>query len=295
MPEESLVGASLALLTAFCWALTSVLLRKVKDVVKPFQSAFVSSAMGVLTVAGLAAASRELPNLFSIELTAVIYCVAAGLANFALGRFLWYSGINIVGASRSNSIVALETLFAPLLAMLLLKEEAKKTTAPAILAILVGVLLISRSQSVSYEPVERRRFYLGILVSVGAALAFSFGALLTRLAVLSAGSPLLAFIIGSSASAAPLAPALKGLGVGYGGSDWLFLIAAGLAQAVASISYWSALNFATVVVVTPLTQAYPLFTLLLSYAYIRKLENLNLKVIVGALLITIGVASITVV
>ena len=295
MAEEAIAGALLALLTAFCWALTSVLLRRVKDVVKPLQSAFISSVIGVLTISALAAALSELPNLLNITLTSIIYCAAAGLANFALGRFLWYSGINVIGASRSNSIVALETLFAPLLAVLLLKEEAKGTTASAILAILVGVLLISRSQNAFSESIERRTFYLGILVSLGAALTFSFGALLTRLAVLSVGSPLLAFIIGSATSTAILTPALKGLGVGYSRSGWIFLIAAALSHVTAGLSYWIALKFTTVVVVTPLTQAYPLFTLILSYAYIRKLENLNLKVIVGALLITIGVVSITVV
>lgn len=293
MPEETLAGALLALLTAFCWALTSVLLRRVKDAVKPFQSAFISSVIGVLAVLGLAAALRELPNLFNIGLTSVIYCVMAGLTNFALGRFLWYSGISTIGASRSNSIVALETLFAPLLAMLLLKEEVKEIAIWAILAILIGVILISKSQSVYDETIRLRRFYLGILVSVGAALAFSFGALLTKLAVVSVGSTILAFIIGSATSTAALTPALKGLGVGYGRSEWLYLIAAGLAQAVASISYWSALKLATVVVVTPLTQAYPLFTLILSYAYIRKLENLDIKVTIGALLITVGVVSLT--
>ena len=295
MPEEAIAGALLALLTAFCWALTSILLRRVKDVVKPFQSAFISSVIGVLLVLALAAAPQELSSLLNLTLTSIVYCVAAGLTNFALGRFLWYSGINIVGASRSNSIVALETLFAPLLAVLLLKEEAKGATASAILAILAGVLLISRSQSTSYEPIERRTFYLGIFVSLGAALVFSFGALLTRLAVLSVGSPLIAYIIGSAASAAALTPALKGLGIGYGRSGWLFLTAAALSQAIAALSYWIALNFATVVVVTPLTQAYPLFTLILSYAYIRRLENLNLRVVVGASLITVGVVSITVV
>jgi drug/metabolite transporter (DMT)-like permease len=72
LPEETLAGALLALLTAFCWALTSVLLRRVKDAVKPFQSAFISSVIGVLAVLGLAAALRELPNLFNIGLTSVI-------------------------------------------------------------------------------------------------------------------------------------------------------------------------------------------------------------------------------
>lgn len=294
MSIEGLAGSTLALLTAFCWALTSVLLRRVKDVVKPYQSALVSSITGVLIITSVAAAWGELPNLLNITLTAAIYCIAAGLANFALGRFLWYSGISVVGASRSNSIVALEILFAPLLAVLLLKEEAEVATVSAILIILVGVVLISRSYNQNDPTVERRTFYLGILVSLGAAVAFSFGALLTKLAVIAVGSPLLAFIIGSAASTAVLSPAVRGLGLDYSRGDWLFLIAAGLSHAIAGLSYWSALKLTTVVIATPLTQAYPLFTLLLSYTCIRRLENPNLKVVIGSLLIMIGVVAVTV-
>ena len=294
MPLEALAGAVLALFTAFCWALTSVLLRRVKDVVKPYQSALVSSVLGILIISFVAAAWGELPSILNITSAAAIYCVAAGLANFALGRFLWYSGISAVGASRSNAIVALEILFAPLLAVFLLKEQAEVATASAILIILVGVVLVSRSHNRNDPTVERRTFYLGILVSLGAAVAFSFGALLTKLAVISVGSPLLAFIIGSAASTAALSPAVKGLGSGYSRGDWLFLITAGISQAIAGLSYWSALKLTTVVIATPLTQAYPLFTLLLSYAYIRRLENLNLKVVIGSLLIMIGVIAVTV-
>jgi len=294
LPLEALAGAVLALFTAFCWALTSVLLRRVKDVVKPYQSSLVSSILGILIISFVAAAWGELPSILNITSAAAIYCVAAGLANFALGRFLWYSGISAVGASRSNAIVALEILFAPLLAVFLLKEQAEVATASAILIILVGVVLVSRSHNRNDPTVERRTFYLGILVSLGAAVAFSFGALLTKLAVISVGSPLLAFIIGSAASTAALSPAVKGLGSGYSRGDWLFLITAGISQAIAGLSYWSALKLTTVVIATPLTQAYPLFTLLLSYAYIRRLENLNLKVVIGSLLIMIGVIAVTV-
>ncbi|MFN3621288.1 MAG: DMT family transporter [Nitrososphaerales archaeon] len=293
MFTETLLGSTLALLTAFGWALTSVLLRRVRGVVKPFQSAFISSIIGVVAISTSSAVLGEARNLLNTTPTAAAYCVAAGLANFALGRFLWYSGINIVGASRSNSIVALEILFAPLLAVLLLKEEAEVATASAILVILVGVLLISKSYSRSDVFVERREFYIGILISLGAAIVFSFGALLTKLAVVSVGSPLVAFVIGSLASTTALAPAVKGLNAGYGRRDWGILILAGFSHAVAGLAYWSALKFATVVLVTPLTQAYPLFTLLLSYLYIKRLENLNLMVILGALLITIGVVAAT--
>lgn len=289
MFSEALLGSTLALLTAFGWALTSVLLRMVRGVVKPLQSALISSLIGSLTTSASCVVVGEAHNLLNLTFTAVSYCVAAGLANFALGRFLWYSGISVVGASRSNSIVALEILFAPLLAILLLKEEAKMATASAIVVILVGVLLVSRSYSSSNVFVERRGFYLGILISFGAAIVFSFGALLTKLAVVSVGSPLVAFVIGSLTSTGALLPAVKELGVGYRRRDWCILIFAGLSHAIAGLSYWSALKFATVVLVTPLTQAYPLFTLLLSYLYIRRLENLNLMVILGAVLITTGV------
>ncbi|MEM3891233.1 MAG: DMT family transporter [Nitrososphaerales archaeon] len=293
MVLETFLGSALALLTAFGWALTSVLLRRVRGVVMPFQSAFISSIIGVVVILTSSMVLGDAQNLLSITPTAASYCVAAGLANFALGRFLWYSGINMIGASRSNSIVALEILFAPLLAVLLLKEVAEAAIAAAILVILVGVLLISKSYSSSDTFVGRREFYIGILISLGAAVVFSFGALLTKLAVVSVGSPLIAFVVGSLASSVVLAPAVKGLGAGYGRRDWFILISAGFSHAVAGLAYWSALKFATVVLVTPLTQAYPLFTLLLSYLYIKRLENLNLRVVLGATLVTIGVVAAT--
>ena len=70
-------------------------------------------------------------------------------------------------------------------------------------------------------------------------------------------------------------------------------VAAGLAENGAVFMHVVALGLGTVSVVSPLYSASPIFVVLLSLVFLRGVETLNRRAIVGTLLTVLGVALIT--
>lgn len=74
----------------------------------------------------------------------------------------------------------------------------------------------------------------------------------------------------------------------------LFFIAAGFFSSTGVASVFSAVERADVVVVSPISSTYPLFTLVFAAVLLADLERLNPRIILGAALVVIGVAIISV-
>ena len=67
---------------------------------------------------------------------------------------------------------------------------------------------------------------------------------------------------------------------------WLFT--AGLFNTAAMLSVFYALSYGKVVIVEPLVSSNPVLTLLFTAIFLRDLEAINLRVIIGALLTVVG-------
>ncbi|MBM3947404.1 MAG: hypothetical protein FJ315_08435, partial [SAR202 cluster bacterium] len=73
----------------------------------------------------------------------------------------------------------------------------------------------------------------------------------------------------------------------------ILLLSGCLSAAGVALFYYS-LSVAPVVVVSPLVGTHPLFAILFSYLFLRSLERVTLRLLIGALLVTAGVAVIAV-
>ena len=74
----------------------------------------------------------------------------------------------------------------------------------------------------------------------------------------------------------------------------LFFILAGFFSSTGVASIFSAVERADVVVVSPVSSTYPLFTLLFAAVLLGDLEKLHPRVVLGAVLVVIGVAIISI-
>lgn len=68
----------------------------------------------------------------------------------------------------------------------------------------------------------------------------------------------------------------------------LFFAFAGVSNTLAIALFYKALQLSLAIVVVPFISTFPLITILLSYLFLGKEEKLNLRVLVGALLIMGG-------
>ncbi len=74
----------------------------------------------------------------------------------------------------------------------------------------------------------------------------------------------------------------------------LFFILAGFFSSAGVASIFSAVERADVVIVSPVSSTYPLFTLLFAAVLLGDLERVNPRMVLGAALVVIGVAIISV-
>jgi uncharacterized membrane protein len=72
-----------------------------------------------------------------------------------------------------------------------------------------------------------------------------------------------------------------------------FYLAAGLAISLGMVAIYYALDLGKVVVVIPISSTGPLFTLMLTALFLKGVERVTLKIVMGALLIISGVVLLT--
>ncbi len=149
------------------------------------------------------------------------------------------------------------------------------------------------------EPAPpRRQLLLGYAASVGAALSFALGALVVRKAVTDYTTPLVT-VAYSMLLACAIMLALAGRGAAAdmartSRAGWALAGAAGAISAAAAICYYVALDFAPVVLVSPVSGTAPLFAMLFAIVFLKRVESVTPRMIAGCALVVAGVALIAV-
>ena len=83
------------------------------------------------------------PNeLVSIGIIALLWLLLFAFLNFALGRFLNFTGVQMVGASRASTIIAASPLFTMVLAIIFTGETVNPPIVIGTIAIIAGGGLI---------------------------------------------------------------------------------------------------------------------------------------------------------
>jgi len=142
----------------------------------------------------------------------------------------------------------------------------------------------------------RRRVILGVIFGFGASLSYGVSQVLTRQSLSDVtpivGSSLalfwgtLGFVLMSFRNLrAPATDFRRGA---------LYFTAGGIFSAMGVMGLFLALERAQVVIVAPISSTNPLFTLVLAAIFLRDVEQLNLRVVAGALLVVAGVIVLTV-
>lgn len=72
-----------------------------------------------------------------------------------------------------------------------------------------------------------------------------------------------------------------------------FFFLAGLASGSGALLSFFALSMAPVVIVSPIQNTYPLFALLFAWLFLRRLERVSFRLVLGALFVVAGVILIT--
>lgn len=228
--------------------------------------------------------------------------VGAGVVGTAVGRIAVFVGVDRVGASINSAVISIRPLFASLLAVLVLDEPITAGTAVGICILVVGLVVLAISRGGDLTGWQQRdllfpllaaaAFGLGNVIRKAGLGAFSTVTVLEAVALNELGALVTLAAVGSltaSSFGGQSRPVLAGPPRSYA-----FFAASGTITAVALLSLFAALRIGRVVVVDPLAATAPLFTAVFAAFFLRDLERVTARLVLGAVLIVVGVVLIVV-
>jgi len=280
----------LALTSSVAWGSEAILVRRGAR----YASVALAALMGfVLSTVGLWTAIWLYFPLSLLYTDATWYFIISGLIQPAIVRFMHYTGIVRLGASRAGPVRSVTPLFAIALAFTFLGERPATEVYLGSLLSVVGVWFTSSRRE---GETEWKAIHLGY--PLGAALLTAISQNFRKTGLLIMPNPFVATAVTITTSLVVFSLSLVATGqlrtTFQGHRKCLpFYGAAAVVSATAQLLGYIALSEGDVSVVVPLINTNPLFIVLFSALFLRDLETINARVAVGAVLIVTGIALIT--
>lgn len=273
-----------ALQAALFFATSHILIRRGLATSNALTGAFISLAMTALILWLLLPFFTPLSTLWT---HAIWYFLAAGIFAPGLGRTLTYVGIERVGVNRSVPISNASPMFASIFAVFLLAELWTLQNFLGTTLVICGITILSSSHG---GQAQWRR--IDLIYPILAALAFAISTNLRKLGLMAINLPLMAAAVTAATAfvfAVCLLQTRGGLrALKLSRANWGWFFSAGVANTAATLLVFHALSFGDVVVVEPLIASNPVISLILSAIFLKDLETITLRVVVGALCTVIG-------
>jgi uncharacterized membrane protein len=253
----------------------------------PYTGFFVNVVVGTVSLWTAVIATGGLGH---VSPRGALFFMCAGLIGTVGGRLLRFVSIEKVGASIAAALINLNPFVSTALAIALLGESI---TVP----IVIGTAVIVAGTTLLSLGGKRLGFRLGLLaLPILSATCFGVVAVLRKLGLSDTSA-----VVGSAINVTTALVAYSAFLIASGrvgvmvcrGRSLAYFAAAGLAENVGVFMNVVALGMGRVSVVTPLYGTAPLFVLALAPLFLRDVERLTSRVVVGTLLIVFGVYLIT--
>ncbi len=280
----------LALTSSVAWGSEAILVRRGSR----YASVALAALMGfVLSTVGLWAAIWLYFPLSLLYTDGTWYFIISGLIQPAIVRFMHYTGIVRLGASRAGPVRSVTPLFAIALAFTFLGERPVTEVYLGSFLSVVGVWLTS-----SRREGESEWKAIHLAYPLGAAFLTAISQNFRKTGLLIMPNPYVATAVTITTSLVVFSLSLVATGqlrnTFQGDRKCLpFYGAAAVVSATAQLLGYIALSEGDVSVVVPLINTNPLFIVLFSALFLRDLETINARVAAGAVLIVTGIALIT--
>ena len=214
-----------------------------------------------------------------------------GVLNYSINRWIFYTGMNVVGPSRHITITSMVPLPSLFLAVIFLGEEPGRWVLLGTFLVVVGVA------AVSYEPSGGRWFRVGIGWSLMSMLMLVASAFMRKQGMSYMAAPALL----TAWSALVAIPTSEGLRhflpkryFEWGSKRYIPLlvfgtIINGLMQILINLALKGKLSLAV-----PILSSTPIFALCLSAMFLRGIERLNARVVLGVCITVLGIVAVSI-
>ena len=271
------------------WAGDSVLVRLGVRRSNIFAAMLMSYLVSVTCIWTYLVATTPLVFLRS---RAMVYFLISGCLQPLFARALFYEGITRIGVARAGPLRGAEPLFATIIAVVLLHER------PGIMVYLGTALIMGSLWLISGSRGGAAKWRLvDAALPLGAGLVSAISQTLRKEGLKILPNPFVATAIVTSTSLALLISFIlltKRVNLlRMPRQSFLFFVAAGCVAVSAQVTNFIAIGQGDLSVIIPLLNTTPLFTVLFSGLFLRSLETLNPRIVVGASLMVGGVVLIT--
>lgn len=225
----------------------------------------------------------------SLSSWAVLAFVAAGVSGPFLGRFLLFTGLQRVGVAVTTPIYNMQVLFTALAGVLFFREDLTPFIGGGTVVMLAGLALLGLDASGGNR--DRLRRALDLLFPLGAGFFIAITYVLRKWGLQVTPEVLMGLAVMSTTSflTSVGAGATQGHALAFPRGRTLALFAIGGVMATcAHVTVLGALLLGDLVVVVPLQNMEPLFAVVLSRLFLRRLELVTPAVAAGALLVVTG-------
>jgi drug/metabolite transporter, DME family len=277
-----------AIFSAMGWAGDSVLVRLGLRQSNIFAAMLVSYTVSVTCIWTYILMTTPLDFLRS---RAMLYFLVSGCLQPLFARALYYEALIRLGVSRAGPLRGAEPLFATAIAVAVLHEQPTVPVYVGTILIVGSIWAISSGQSG-----KSNGRLLDIFLPLGAALVSAISQSLRKQGLNILPDP---FVAAATVTSVTLTLFMIFLFVTkrtgqlcMGRESFLFFFIAALVALLAQISNFFALSRADVSVIIPLLNTTPLFTVLFSSLFLRGMETITPRIILGATLMVAGVITI---
>lgn len=284
--EFRLLVIAFSLLTAFCNALSAVLVSIGMKNSNPNSANFFMALSQVVVLSGLL--FMEMPV---INLSALGYFVLSGICANCVARLLNFVSVKRIGVATTSAIVGTSPLLSTVLAILFLGEEIISAVILGAVLVVVGIYLISGAHdTLSIKsigliiPLLSATFYAASNIFRKMGLNFQAHSVLGAQSSTAAGLAFFSLYLISR----------KQLGnIKTGERSLAYYIIAGIVGSVGWVSIMLAMNMGSVSVVGTIVFSYPLLSLLLSWMFLKEEETITPRIILGCVTIVLGIILVT--
>jgi uncharacterized membrane protein len=279
----------IAICSAMGWAGDSILVRFGLRKSNIFAAMLVSYAVSIACVWAYLFATTSLEFLKS---PAMVYYLISGCLQPLFARALYYEGITRIGVARAGPLRGVEPFFAALAAVIVFGEQPGLAVYLGTALIVGSLWLISGKQ----EGDTKWRL-IDAAYPVGAALFSTISQTLRKKALAIIPDPFVAVAVVTTVSLILLMGFVFTTGrtgqLRMERNSFIFFFMAALVAVASQVLNFIALGNGELSVIIPLLNTTPLFTVLFSLLFLRGIETVNSRIILGAGLMVAGVVLIT--
>ncbi len=271
------------------WATDSILVRFGLRKSNIFAAMLVSYAVSVICMWSYLIATTSLDFLKS---PAMIYYIISGSIQPLFARALFYQGITRIGVARAGPLRGIEPLFASAIAIVLLHER------PGWLVFLGTILIVGSLWLISGKQQGDTKWrLLDALFPISAALISAVSQTLRKQALAIIPDPIVAVAMVTTVSLILLIGFVlvtrRTRQLHMDRDGFIFFFCAAIIAALAQVANFIAIGRGQLSVIIPLLNTSPLFTVFFSAVFLRNIETVNSRIVLGAVLMVGGVVLIT--